>query len=178
MKEVMLMRMNATFLLRFKAFMIDYIFILVYLALLFVINVFLFPSLQAFFNGSLIVAQVTGFLMVTFPASLYFIVFDSPIGGQSIGKRKTGIQVVYKNGEAITLFRATFRTVLKFLPWELSHFLVYRLVYIGDGEIPLSYYLVGGLIYTLMFAYILTAIFTKKKQSLYDILAGTEVVRR
>ncbi|MER2010249.1 MAG: RDD family protein, partial [Psychrobacillus sp.] len=137
MKEVMLMRMNATFLLRFKAFMIDYIFILVYLALLFVINVFLFPSLQAFFNGSLIVAQVTGFLMVTFPVSL---VFDSPIGGQSIGKRKTGIQVVNKNGEAISLLRTTFRTVLKFLPWELSHYLVYRLVYIGDGEIPFSYY--------------------------------------
>lgn len=131
------MRMNATFLLRFKAFMIDYIFILVYLALLFVINVFLFPSIQEFFNGSLIVAQVTGFLMVTFPVSL---VFDSPIGGQSIGKRKTGIQVVNKNGEAISLLRTTFRTVLKFLPWELSHYLVYRLVYIGDGEIPFSYY--------------------------------------
>lgn len=169
--------MNATFLLRFKAFMIDYIFILVYLAILFVINVFLFPSLQDLFNGSLIVAQFTGFLMVTFPVSLYFIVCDSNIGGHSFGKRKTGIQVVRKNGEAISLLHATFRTILKFLPWELSHFLVYRLIYIGDGEIPFTYYLIGGLIYTLMFAYILTAIFTKKKQSLYDILARTEVVK-
>lgn len=175
MKEVMVL--NASFLLRFKAFMIDYIFILFYLVVLFIVNVFLYPSFQDFFNGSLIVAQFTGFLMVTFPVLLYFIISDSKIGGQSFGKRKTGIQVVGKNGEAISLPHATFRTILKFSPWELSHFLVYRLVYIGDGEIPFTYYLIGGLIYSLIFAYILTAIFTKKKQSLYDILAKTQVVK-
>src|SRR3954447_26434736 len=124
------MLMYASFLLRFKAFMIDYILILVYLVVLFIINVFLFPSLQEFFNGSLIVAQFTGFLMVTFPVSLYFIISDSKIGGQSFGKRKTGIRVVGKNGEALSLMHITFRTILKFLPWELSHFLVYRLMYI------------------------------------------------
>ncbi len=175
MKEGMLL--NASFLLRYKAFMIDYIFILFYLVVLFILNVFLFPSLQEFFNGSLVVAQFTGFLMVTFPVSLYFIISDSKIGGQSFGKRKTGIRVVGKNGEAISLPHATFRTILKFTPWELSHFLVYRLIYIGDGEIPFTYYLIGGLIYALIFAYILTAIFTKKKQSLYDLLAKTHVIK-
>ena len=175
MKEVILL--NASFLLRFKAFMIDYIIILFYLVVLFIFNVFLFPSLQEFFNGSLIVAHFTGFLMVTFPVSLYFIISDSKIGGQSFGKRKTSIQVVGKSGEPISLPHATFRTILKFSPWELSHFLVYRLIYIGDGEIPFAYYLIGGLIYVLIFAYILTAIFTKKKQSLYDIFAKTQVVK-
>lgn len=57
-------------------------------------------------------------------------------------------------------------------------FLDYRLVYIGDGEIPFTYYLSGGLIYTLMFAYILAGTFTKKKQSPYDIVARTMVVKR
>lgn len=168
--------MNASFLLRFKAFMIDYLFILIYLVVLFIFNVFLFPSLQDFFNGSLIVAQFTGFLMVTFPISLYFIISDSKMGGQSFGKQKTGIRVVGKNGDALSLLHAAFRTILKFLPWELSHFLVYRLMYIGNGEVPIIYYLIGGLIYALMFAYILAAIFTKKKQSLYDLLAKTQVV--
>ncbi len=169
--------MNASFLLRFKAFMIDYLLILVYLVLLFIFNVFLFPSMQEFFNGSLIVAQFTGFLMVTFPVSLYFIISDSNIGGQSFGKRKTGIRVVNKNGEALSLLHITFRTILKFLPWELSHFLVYRLIFLGDGEVPFRYYLIGGIIYALIFTYILTAIFTKKKQSLYDILAKTNVIK-
>ncbi|MEK3796826.1 RDD family protein [Peribacillus sp. FSL H8-0477] len=169
--------MNASFLLRCKAFLIDYLFILIYLVVLFIFNVFLFPSLQDFFNGSLIVAQFTGFLMVTFPISLYFIISDSKMGGQSFVKRKTSIRVVGKNGDTLSILHATFRTLLKFLPWELSHFLVYRLIYIGDGEVPIIYYLIGGLIYALMFAYILTAIFTKKKQSLYDLLAKTEVVK-
>lgn len=169
--------MNASFLLRFKAFLIDYIFIFFYLVILFIFNVFLFPSLQGFFNSSLIVAQFTGILMVTLPVSLYFIISDSRIGGQSFGKRKIGIQVVRNNGEAVSLLHATFRTVLKFLPWELTHFLVYRLVDIGEGEIPYTYYWIGGLIYTLMFVYIMTAIFTKRKQSLYDIVTKTQVIK-
>lgn len=169
--------MNASFLLRFKAFIIDYILILTYLVVLIIFNVFLFPSLQDLFTGSLIVAQFTGFLMVTFPISLYFIISDSNIGKQSFGKRKAGIRIVGYNGEALSMLHITFRTILKFLPWELSHFLVYRLVYIGNGEVPFTYYLLGGLIYALIFAYILTAIFTKKKQSLYDIGARTLVVK-
>lgn len=73
---------------------------------------------------------------------------------------------------------AILRTMLKFLPWELSHFLMYRLVNIGDQDVPVLYYAIGALIYGLIFAYILTAIFTKNKQSLYDLLAGTYVVKR
>lgn len=169
--------MNASFLLRFKAFMIDYIFILIYLFGVFIFSVFLFPSIQGFFTGSLIVAQFTGFLLVTFPVSLYFIICDSNIGKQSFGKRKAGIRVVGTNREALSMLHVTFRTILKFLPWELSHFLVYRLIYIGDGKVPISLSLLGGLIYALMFAYILTAIFTKKKQSLYDKLAKTHVIK-
>lgn len=176
MKEGMLLNASL-FLLRFKAFMIDYLLILLYFVVLFIFNVFLFPSLQELFNGSLIVAQLTGFLMVTLPVSLYFMISDSKMGGQTFGKRKTGIRVVGKNGEALTIPHAIFRTILKFIPWELSHFLVYRMVYVEDGAIPFTYTLVGVSIYALMFAYMLTAIMTKKKQSLYDILAKTQVVK-
>lgn len=168
---------NAKFLLRFKAFMIDYMLILVYLVVIFLLNGLIFPSLQGFFTGSLVVAQFTGFLMVTLPVSIYFIISDSVIGGQSVGKKKMGIQVVDKNGDPLSVIQITFRTVLKFLPWELSHYLVYRLVYLGDGEVPFNYYLIGGLIYVLIFTYILTAIFTKKKQSLYDIIVKTQVIK-
>ncbi|WP_394218853.1 RDD family protein [Halobacillus trueperi] len=169
--------MNASFLLRFKAFIIDYILIVIYLVGLFIFSVFLFPSLQKSFTGSLLVAQLTGFLLVTLPVSLYFIMSDSNVVQQSIGKRKVGIRVVGSKGEPLSMLHATFRTILKFLPWELSHFLVYRLINIGDGEVPFTHYLLGGLIYALIFAYIITAIFTRKKQSLYDIVAKTHVVK-
>lgn len=167
--------MNATFLMRFKAFMIDYVFILVYLVILFAVNVYLFPSIQELFQGSPILARLVGFLMVTLPVSLYFIISDSAVGGQSFGKKKIGIQVVGAKGKSLSIPRAIFRTALKFLPWELSHFLVYRLV--GDGDILFIYKLVGGAIYALMLIYILMAIFTKKGQSLYDIIAKTYVIK-
>jgi len=167
---------SAGVVLRLKAFMVDYIFIFMYLVLLFV-NVLLFPSLQNFFNSSLAVAQFAGFLMVTLPVSLYFIASDSALFGQSFGKRKMGIQVVDRKGEPLSIWRSVFRTFLKFLPWELSHYLVYRLVYLGEEPVPLSYSIIGGLIYALMLAYVLTALFTKKKRSLYDLAAATAVVK-
>lgn len=168
--------MNATFLTRLKAFMFDYMLIFVYLILLFLINMFIFPSLQNFFTSSLITAQFTGFLMVTLPITIYFIISDSKIGGHSFGKKVVGIKVIGPHGEAASVIRITCRTMIKFLPWELSHFLVYRLVHIDDADVPVFYYIVGGFIYLLMFLYIGTAIFTKKKRSLYDQITNTSVI--
>lgn len=170
-------RMNATFFQRLKAFMLDYLLIFAYLIALFILNVFLIPSLQQFFQGSLVTAQIMGFLMVTLPVSIYFIISDSILGGQSFGKKKMGIKVINAKGQTLSVPHAIYRIILKFMPWELSHFLVYRLVKIGDGEVPIYYYFIGGLIYALMFAYILTPFFTKKKQALYDMAAKTQVVK-
>ncbi|SDI03387.1 RDD family protein [Alteribacillus bidgolensis] len=158
--------MNASLMHRFKAFMIDYVFIFAYLGLLLVINVFFFPSMQMWFSGSLITAQFAGFFMVTLPVSLYFIISDSKIGGQSLGKRKMGLRVVDKNGEGLSLRLGFFRTLLKFLPWELSHFFVYRIISAGDGEISFTFYVMGGMVYILIFVYIWSAVVTRKKQSL------------
>jgi len=168
---------NATFLMRLKAFMLDYLIIFAYLVVLAILNVFLFPSVQNFFSESLVVAQFTGFLMVTLPVSIYFIISDSVIGRQSFGKRYIGIKVVNEKDETISILHALCRTILKFLPWELSHYLVYRLIYLGDAEVPLNYYIIGGIIYALMFAYILTTLFTKRKKSLYDIVVKTQVIK-
>ncbi len=170
-------QMNAPFFLRLKAFMIDYLFILVYIATLFIISTFLFPSIQELYTHSLVSAQLAGFLMLTVPVSAYFIIFDSNIVGQSIGKKKFNIKVVNHRGKAISLPQSALRIILKFLPWELSHFLVYRLIYIGDVEIPFSYTIISILIYTLILTYLLTAIFTNKKQSLYDLIVRTEVIQ-
>nr|WP_272508931.1 RDD family protein [Psychrobacillus psychrodurans] len=163
--------------MRFKAFMLDYLLIFAYLVVLAIFNILIFPSVQSLFNGSLVLAQFTGFLMVTLPVSLYFIISDSVIGRQTFGKRRMGIKVVNERNETLPILHAILRTILKFLPWELSHYLVYRLVYLGDGEVPLNYYIVGGIIYALMFAYILTALFTKRKRSLYDIVVKTQVIK-
>ncbi|GAB6926245.1 hypothetical protein JCM10914A_02280 [Paenibacillus sp. JCM 10914] len=169
--------MSATLWLRVKAFSLDYMWILAYLGVVVIFSMIIVPSIQELFAGSLVIAQLVGFSIVTLPVSLYFIISDSSIGKQSFGKKKVGIQVVDDKGLPLTFLHATFRTILKFLPWELSHYLVYRLVDIGDGAVPLRYYIIGGMIYGLMITYIVTPIFTKKKRSLYDIIARTHVVK-
>ncbi|WP_394121921.1 RDD family protein [Planococcus donghaensis] len=167
--------MYAGFWLRLKAFAVDYLLILGYLLLVMIVSLFLIPSLQQLFQVSLPIAQLTGFLLVTFPVSLYFIITDSRIGKGSFGKRKMRIRVVDANNCSISVSRSIFRTALKFLPWELSHFMAYRMIYLGDGDVHLLDYLVGGLIYTLILLYILMTVLTKNKQSLYDRLAKTHV---
>lgn len=163
--------------LRLKAFAADYLLIFGYLLLVIVVSVFLIPSLQGLFQASPGTAQQTGFLLVTLPVSLYFVVADSRLGRQSFGKRKIHIRVVDENHQAISVYRAIVRTALKFLPWELSHFMAYRMIYLGDGAVQVMDYMIGGLIYALIFLYILMALFTKNKQSLYDRITKTYVVK-
>lgn len=167
--------MHASFLLRFRAFLYDYIFILLYMGVIFIISTFLFPELQHVFQESLLVAQLIGFFLLTFPVSVYFIICDSRLVGRTFGKKKMGIQVVHQDGQQLSLLHSLVRVILKFLPWELSHYLVYRFVDVGDEGVPFSLLII--IVYALIIVYILTAIFTKKKQSLYDLICKTEVVK-
>lgn len=162
---------------RLKAFTLDYIWLLLYLLVIVLLSTVLLPGIQNFFNGPVGIAQLTGFLLVTLPISLYFAIGDSNFFNGTFGKRKLKIQVTDLADQPIGLPRSLFRIIMKFLPWELSHFLVYRLIHLEEGEFPVYLMLIGSLIYILMFAYLLTAVFSKEDRSLYDRLSGTKVIR-
>ncbi|WP_177167562.1 RDD family protein [Planococcus faecalis] len=115
--------------------------------------------------------------MLTLPVSLYFIVADSKMGKQSFGKYKMGIVVTDKNQKPLSIGRAMSRTFLKFLPWQLSHFMVYRMIQLRAEELELLDYLIWGWIYGLVFLSMLMVIFTKNKQTLYDWLTKTYVFK-
>lgn len=163
--------------IRLKAFLFDYIWLLSYLLLILVFTTFIAPGIQHLFSGSLVIAQLTGFLLVTLPISLYFAICDSKRFKGTYGKQKMNLQVVSRSGEGIRFRRSLLRVAIKFMPWELSHFLVYRLVAIGDGQVPVYLMVIGGIVYGLMIAYMLTAALSKEKRTLYDRLSGTKVVK-
>ncbi|SEJ52008.1 Uncharacterized membrane protein YckC, RDD family [Bhargavaea ginsengi] len=169
--------MNAGFPVRLKAFLLDYVLIVAYGLTLMVFSMFLIPSSQQLFTASPASAQLAGFLMITLPVSLYFILTDSRLGAGSFGKRIAGIRVKDMNDRPLSVLHSAVRTALKFMPWELSHFLVYRLMWLGDEPVPIGYMVIGGLIYSLIGAYIAAPFFTKKKQSVYDMAARTQVIR-
>lgn len=81
--------------------------------------------------------------------------------------------VVQTDGKPLSFFRSLLRTGIKFLPWELSHYLIYRM----DANGNLFLYLMIAAIYLLVIIYIMLSMITKRKQSLYDLIAGT-VVRK
>ena len=67
-----------------------------------------------------------------------------------------------QNGESLSIMQAVFRTMLKFSPWELSHYLVYRLVYL-EGDVPFQYTLIGGIVYAVMLVLYFNSDFYKKE---------------
>lgn len=163
--------------LRLRAFLLDYVWIFLYLGFVLLLSTVLLPEVQGLFTGRLAIAQLAGFLLVTLPVSLYFAIGDSKRFKGTFGKRKMRIQVVESLGNPVGFLRSFGRVALKFLPWELSHFLVYRLIYLGHGAVPLQLMIIGGLVYALMFVYVLSAFFSKEKRSVYDVLSGTRVIR-
>lgn len=56
----------------------------------------------------------------------------------NFGKKVFQLQVVTRDGQAPSFLHSLLRINLKFLPWELSHVLVYQLVALSDDRMPYS----------------------------------------
>lgn len=168
------MKTYAGFWQRVKAFAFDYVLILGYL----IVFTLLFLLFNAIFNMSQwlftdrVLAQVFVFSTVTLPVTIYFAVGESSSKQATWGKQRTGLKVTDRNGNKIGFWRALARTLLKFVPWELSHTLVWEVDFSGGSfSAGITYGFV--LVYVLIGLNIASIAMTKTKQSLYDLLAGT-----
>lgn len=172
------MKIYAGFLQRVGAFVLDYGIILVYLAAitlfsflmnsLFSINQWLFTDRNR--------AQLSGFLFITLPVSLYFVFSESSIRQATWGKQRLGLKVTDHNGNRAGFWRAVARTGLKFIPWELAHTLIWQISFTPN---QFSQWIIAGFVtvYCLIGANVASLIFRKDRQTLYDFLAGTYVVK-
>jgi len=168
----------AGFWLRTKAFALDYIVILGYLialTLLFLMINGLFSGVQWLFADR-IQAQFVAFLLVTFPVTLYFVISESSARQATWGKQRLGLRVTDHNGNRIHFWRAFARTLLKFIPWELSHTLIWELYFSTDIN-PSLINLGFAMVYILIGLNIASVVVSNTKQTLYDLLAGTYVVK-
>jgi uncharacterized RDD family membrane protein YckC len=164
---------------RAGAFALDYVIILFYLAAITLLGL-LFSSLfsvnQWLFSDR-VRAQLTGFLLITLPVSLYFALSESSTRQATWGKRKVGLKVTDYNGERISFWRSSARTALKFIPWELSHTLIWEIYFSPQTNSNLVNY--GFvLVYVLIGLNLASLIMTKKHQTIYDFLSKTYVVKR
>src|SRR5690625_1402500 len=166
----------APFKKRIYAFLIDYLLIALYgIIVVGTISIVCRPYVEPLFSSSPVTAQLTGFFMTTLPVSLYFILCEWSKWQGTFGKRKMGIRVVDNIGQRIGLRHSTVRTVIKFLPWEVAHFGIWRLML--PSNIPeMTVLIILIAVYLAILVYLITPFTNKEKKNVYDWVAGTKVI--
>lgn len=169
---------------RLLGIFVDYLIILAYIVILlcvtFTAHYFFTEHLP---NTSLVnpwLGEMIGFVTLTLPVALYFILTESGSRQASIGKRVARIVVSNKDGAKASLRQIVIRTVIKFLPWELAHVSIYHLVAANQSGQMLSIAInIGLFVSNLLFlVYVLTIIFRHDHGGPYDMVAGTTLRSR
>jgi len=162
---------------RTSAFALDYILILGYLLGLVAVSWLAgtwFNANQGLFAVR-IRAQLVAFMLVTLPVTLYFAFFESSARQGTWGKQRLKIKVADRFGKRVTLWRAFGRTLLKFVPWEISHTLIWQIYFSPQTEVVwVSYGF--ALVYLLIGLNVISLVMTRTRQTLYDLLTQTYVI--
>ena len=119
-------------------------------------------------------------LTISLPSWLYFILSDASGLGASLGKRAMGLRVVGSDAGRVGLGRAALRTLIKMIPWELTHTaLLVPVPLLGTGAAPSTEQAIRlGLVYVLLFGYLIVVVRSGGVRGIHDFAAGTQVVKR
>ena len=154
---------------RMIEFLFDYLFIIAYLALLFLGSMLIYII---FFNGvpefTEIQSQWLVFFTSVLPITLLFTFFDYTKNG-SLGKGKAGLQLVYQKK---TVQASLIRNTIKFLPWQLGHMGTIHGFYSNFDVLSIILSISATLLAVSLLA---MTMFRKDKRHLGDLLAHTQV---
>ena len=147
----------------------DYLFILAYLALLFLCCMLFYII---FSNGipefTEIQSQCLVFFTSVLPVTLLFTFLDYTKNG-SFGKTKAGLQLVYKKK---TVQASLLRNTIKFLPWQIGHMGTIHGFYSEFDSLSI---ILSFLATLLAVALLAMMVFRKDKRHLGDLIAHTQV---
>lgn len=155
---------------RLKELFYDYFVIIAYLLTLFILAMgfyfLVFGKISNFTEGQ---SQLIATILSVLPIILIFTFMDMIVG--SLGKKKAGLVLIYKNPPLISAF---IRNLIKFLPWQLGHMGTIAGIY--TDYTSLSGHVFTALSLILVILMIVMGFFRKDKRHLGDLLAGTQVV--
>jgi uncharacterized RDD family membrane protein YckC len=154
---------------RVLAFALDYILIMCYAALLFLV-----VTSMGLSGLSPVEGQLMGFVTLTLPVFLYFYWMEKSSSSATIGKRIMHISVQPVENKRKHIF---IRNLLKFLPWEIAHVGVHWIVYYSNiGQTPpLWIWIVLILPQVLVLGYFVSILYSKGQSSMYDLVANTKI---
>lgn len=168
--------MNKRILLRFFAFVIDWLIIMAYAGILFSIIMLVSSSFQISFSDvSPQIGQLLGLFTLTIPVILYFIITESGSRHASFGKQIMNLRVYDKELREPSTVSIVVRTLVLFAPWELAHFGVHWIVFYSRHNMyPPVWVLVAVIVpQIIMGIYILILITNKDNQTLYELISKT-----
>jgi len=165
---------------RILAFALDYLPIAAYLTVLVAAGAWLSRSAQPLSTavfGDPVSGEATGFLLITLPVTLYFALFEASPRQATWGKRRLGLAVTDLAGGRLSLARSIGRTSLKFIPWELAHACIWWVTFAPNPSLPI--FIVGfATVWLMVAANVVSLLASPARQTLYDRVAGTVVVRK
>lgn len=165
--RMMLTENNLTWKMRLKELFVDYICILIYLIILFGISMGIhLVVLKGIPDFNELQSQLIAIFTSVIPIILIFSFFDYTKG--SIGKRKAGLKLYYKDksfGASLT------RNIIKFLPWQLAHMGVIRGIYTNFDMVALLFTICSMILALVM---VVMGLMRKDKRHLGDLIAGTQ----
>ncbi|HET9918702.1 MAG TPA: RDD family protein [Ktedonobacteraceae bacterium] len=167
---------------RIGAFLLDYLVIAAYIALLVIIGVGLgFGPLRGVFQAMFAdpnISELSAFLLLVLPVILYFALFQCSSWQATPGKRKMGLRVIATHGTRLSFPRSFVRSLLQFVPWELTHACLWRIPGWPLAPTTPSPIITAGLVlvWVLVGANLLSILVSKKHQALYDWISGTAVI--
>lgn len=158
---------------RFIALLIDYLLISIYAGVLFLFS----PFISTLFQKSAWQSEFFGLILLVAPVFLYFFLFEASYLKATPGKLIFHIKVTKIDGTNFSYFNSFIRSLVKFIPWEFSHFAIWQLVFPNRG---LLFVVEALLVITNMLAvlYIVFPFFNRNARAIHDYAAHTVLVIR
>jgi uncharacterized RDD family membrane protein YckC len=125
-----------------------------------------------------VTGELIAFATLTLPVILYFTLSENGKHAGTIGKRRFQLHVVNKSLMKAGAWQLLLRNCIKFLPWELAHFFIYRLYYYNSTHETIPNWVLAGLVASqgLAFIYLLCIFFNKNNRGVYELFSQTRVV--
>jgi uncharacterized RDD family membrane protein YckC len=177
--------MNKLALRRLLALFIDYIVVVGWIAVITGVSAALFLGTSSGYPNVLGMfgpfgAELIFFTILTLPIGVYLYVMESGRKHATFGKRVAKIQVANVGRGAVSRKQIFVRTVVKLLPWEFAHMLIWQLqyfFYVHGYQADVPGWIITGLIIAnvIPLIYLYLALFSKDGRSVHDLLAKTVV---
>jgi uncharacterized RDD family membrane protein YckC len=162
---------------RLLSLAIDFSMIVAYVLLLFGFTTsiyrFVFEETPKF---DIFTAHLIGFLTLILPVLIYFIISELGVSSNTLGKRIVGLKVASMDNQKLTVNQVVLRNIIKFLPWEYAHILVYILILVpkaADSQLSIFGLILANII---PLVYLAMIVLRKDHRGPHELVSRTIVV--